>query len=74
MVAFGYLMNHCENCGAKLGDFFMHSEPGGAFFPTSPQEAQRMTLIRINERFDANCSVGFTSEVFLDWIQVREQP
>lgn len=69
-----YLMNHCENCGAKLGDFFMHSEPGGAFFPTSPQEAKRMTLIRINERFDANCSVGFASEDFFDWMQVREQP
>ncbi|WP_053162779.1 hypothetical protein [Pseudomonas brassicacearum] len=69
-----YLMNHCENCGAKLGDFFMHSEPGGAFFPTSPQEAKRMTLIRINERFDANCSVGFASEDFFDWMQVREPP
>ncbi|MBJ2239484.1 hypothetical protein ACLE2W_07355 [Pseudomonas shahriarae] len=34
-----YLMNHCENCGAKLGDFFLHSEPSGAFFPTSPQSA-----------------------------------
>lgn len=69
-----YLMNHCENCGAKLGDFFMHSEPGGAFFPTSPHEAQRMTLVRINERFDANCSVGFASEDFFDWMQVRQQP
>ncbi|VVN67835.1 hypothetical protein PS834_00213 [Pseudomonas fluorescens] len=43
------------------------------FFPTSPQEAKRMTLIRINERFDANCSVGFASEDFFDWMQVREQ-
>ncbi|MGV8842699.1 MAG: DUF5710 domain-containing protein [Pseudomonas sp.] len=69
-----YVMNHCEHCGAKLGDFFMHSEPGGAFFPTSPDEAQRMTLFRINERFDANCSVGFASEDFFDWMQIREQP
>lgn len=69
-----YLMNHCEHCGAKLGDFFMHNEPGGAFFPTSSGEGQRMTLFRINERFDANCSVGFASEDFFDWMQVREQP
>ncbi|WP_248767663.1 DUF5710 domain-containing protein [Pseudomonas sp. MWU12-2345] len=69
-----YLMNHCEHCGAKLGDFFMHSEPGGAFFPTSPDEAQRMTLIKINERFDANCSVGFATEDFFGWMQIREQP
>ncbi|WP_122440161.1 DUF5710 domain-containing protein [Pseudomonas viridiflava] len=69
-----YLMNHCEHCGAKLGDFFMHSEPGGAFFPTAPHEAERMTLIRINERFDANCSVGFATEDFFDWMQIRERP
>ncbi|MEE4180946.1 DUF5710 domain-containing protein [Pseudomonas viridiflava] len=68
-----YWMNHCEHCGAKLGDFFMHSEPGGAFFPTAPHEAQRMTLIRINERFHANCSVSFASEDFFDSMQVREQ-
>lgn len=69
-----YLMNHCEHCGAKLGDFFMHSEPGGAFFPTSPDEAQRMILVRINERFEANCSVGFASEDFFKWMQIREYP
>lgn len=69
-----YLMNHCEYCGAKLGDFFMHGEPGGAFFPTSPDQARRMTLVRINERFDANCSVGFASEDFFDWMQMHEQP
>lgn len=28
-------MNHCEHCDAKIGDFFLHSEPGGAFFPMS---------------------------------------
>jgi hypothetical protein len=36
-----YYMNHCEYCGVKLGDFFMHSEPGGAFFPTSPTQASK---------------------------------
>lgn len=66
-----YLMNHCENCGAKLGDFFLHSEPSGAF--SRPHHNQQMTLVRINERFDANCGVGFASEVFFDWMQVREQ-
>lgn len=67
-----YFMNHCEHCGAKLGDFFMHNEPGGAFLPTSPAEAQRMTLARINERFDANCSVGFADEDFFEWMPIRE--
>ncbi len=31
-------INHCEHCNAKLGDFYMHCEPGGAFYPTSDQE------------------------------------
>jgi Domain of unknown function (DUF5710) len=32
-------MNHCEHCDAKIGDFFLHSEPGGAFFPMSEDES-----------------------------------
>ena len=27
-----YLMNHCAHCGAKFGDFFLHSKPDGPFF------------------------------------------
>ena len=32
-------MNHCEHCDAKIGDSFLHSEPGGAFFPMSENES-----------------------------------
>ncbi|MDP5542475.1 DUF5710 domain-containing protein [Pseudomonas aeruginosa] len=67
-----YIMNHCEHCGAKLGDFYMHTEPGGAFFPTSPQQASNMTLIKINERFDANCGVGFATDDFFDCMRRDE--
>ena len=28
-----YYANHCERCEALQGDFYLHSEPGGAFFP-----------------------------------------
>ena len=38
-----YFMNHCS-CGAPLGDFFLHSEPGGAFFPTSLEEVEKIVL------------------------------
>lgn len=38
-----YFTNHCA-CGAPLGDFFLHSEPGGAFFPTSPEEVEKIVL------------------------------
>jgi len=32
-------MNHCEHCDAKLGDFYLHGEPGGAFFPLSDNDS-----------------------------------
>lgn len=38
-----YFMNHCS-CGAQLGDFFMYSEPGGAFFPMDEEAAARIKL------------------------------
>ncbi len=42
-----YFMNHCKHCHAKLGDFFMHEEPGGSFFPTDRKDAQRVSLREI---------------------------
>lgn len=45
-VGASYYMNHCV-CGAQMGDFYMHSEPGGAFFPTTPQAARAIRLHRL---------------------------
>jgi hypothetical protein len=42
-----YYMNHCASCSAQLGDFYMHSEPGGAFFPTTPRAARAIRLRRL---------------------------
>ena len=54
-----YYLNHCQ-CGAKQGDFFMHSEPNGPFFPTSKPEAERIKIgvvsvepIKIDGEFSA---------------------
>lgn len=65
-----YFMNHCEHCEAKLGDFFMHSEPGGAFFPTSPNHASKMTLKKINERFDGNGGVSYAADDFMEYVKI----
>jgi len=35
-------MNCCDSCGAHFGDFFMMNEPGGAFHPTSSEEARNI--------------------------------
>ena len=66
-------MNHCQHCDAKLGDFFMHGEPGGAFFPTSPEQANKMIIFRINERFDANCGIGYATDDFMDYMQIGDE-
>ncbi|WP_416776505.1 DUF5710 domain-containing protein [Xenorhabdus budapestensis] len=50
-----YWMNHCEKCGAKQGDFQMHCEPGGEFFPTTVAEAAVIQLHKINQPFLAAC-------------------
>ncbi|MHC1481473.1 DUF5710 domain-containing protein [Frateuria aurantia] len=67
-----YMMNHCEHCGSKQGDFYMHCEPGGAFFPVSPEDASRMILNKINDRFEANCGVGFSTDDFMDCMRVNK--
>ncbi len=67
-----YYMNHCEHCGAKLGDFYMHSEPGGAFFPVSPADASKMILLKVDAPFEVNGSVGYTSENFVEFMQLRD--
>lgn len=36
-----YWMNHCRACGMKQGDFSLHSEPGGAFFPLNARGLAR---------------------------------
>jgi len=43
-----YFMNHCP-CGAQMGDFFMHSEPGGAFFPMDVESVARIKLRVLSE-------------------------
>jgi Domain of unknown function (DUF5710) len=42
-----YFMNHCRNCGASWGDFFLHDEPEGAFFPTEREAAKKIKLIEL---------------------------
>jgi len=42
-----YYINHCEHCGAILGDFYMHNEPEGAFFPKTPEEAKEILVLEL---------------------------
>lgn len=33
-----YFMNHCPGCGSKLGDHFLHDEPGAPFNPMEGEQ------------------------------------
>ena len=39
-----YYANTCPRCGVISGDFYLHSEPGAPFFPTTEKEAKELTL------------------------------
>jgi hypothetical protein len=48
-----YWVNHCERCGALLGDHELHCEPDGAFMPASEAAAANIELLHIEEPFEA---------------------
>lgn len=59
-----YFMNHCK-CGAKLGDFFLHHEPGGAFLPMSSEKAKNnITMYPIQTSESVKIDAGYgTSDI-----------
>lgn len=63
-----YYMNHCAFCDAQLGDFYMHSEPGGAFFPTTQRAARAIRLRRL-EVAGSTTITGSPSMVFPNLIR-----
>ena len=65
-----YFANHCEQCDVLQGDFYLHSEPGGAFFPESAGEASRIEFIPIAATVAVNGTPGYTSamdDAFEQW-------
>jgi len=39
-----YYMNVCSACDSNFGDFYLHSEPGEAFFPEDDQHASTISI------------------------------
>lgn len=48
-----YWANHCEHCGAMLGDHELYCEPEGAFLPCSATAATLVRLTHVPEPFSA---------------------
>jgi hypothetical protein len=61
-----YHMNICR-CGAHFGDFYLFSEPGGAFFPESEEEARQITIEEISLAgvFELACSYGMGTGAYI---------
>ncbi|MCY0852528.1 hypothetical protein [Cupriavidus sp. D39] len=67
-----YLMNHCASCGEKQGDFYLHHEPGEAFFPTTKDEAARITLQQVNAPLLAQGATAITSDDLMPYCAMGE--
>jgi hypothetical protein len=55
-----YYMNRCSACDAKLGDFFLHEELGGAFFPADARAAALVTLSRLPVSSPSEIAAAFS--------------
>lgn len=68
-VGDSYLANTCPKCKSLSGDFFLHSEPGGAFFPMDEDEAKELYIVELpltdTVEIESGYSVG-SGEVILD--------
>jgi len=64
-----YFANTCA-CGALFGDFYLYSEPGGAFFPEDPNAARVIMMERLEfdgpQPFECSFSQGGTGQFILE--------
>ena len=47
MAGHKYLGNTCPKCGLLTGEFFLHAEPGGPFFPETEEDAKYLYIREI---------------------------
>ena len=64
-----YYANHCSRCGSLQGDFYLHSEPGGAFFPETRQDYAhiKFNLIDGDAELDGAEGAGPLEQAFEMW-------
>ena len=69
MAGTRYFANTCPKCRVIFGDFFLNSEPGAPFFPTSEKEAKSLYMreIPISDPVEIEASPGVgTGELILE--------
>ena len=67
-----YWMNHCEHCGMKQGDFEIHSEPAGAFFPMDERAAAKIVYHDATGPFRGNGDTGYGSFLALTIVPAKK--
>lgn len=62
-----YYANVCQHCNKITGDFYLHSEPGGAFFPLEDEDFKKIRLIKFDLEdeieLESDYSYGFVEEM-----------
>lgn len=64
-----YYANTCESCESLIGDYFLHSEPDSALFPTNEEEAAivQITEIPIEPPIEFEATLNFGDSCDLIW-------
>ena len=65
-----YYMNHCKCCGEKQGDHFVHSTPGGAFFPDN---THHHSVIKVDLPLLASANIAYGDDL-IDFELNEHQP
>lgn len=65
-----YYANHCPHCARIQGDFMIFSEPGGAFLPESPVQAEKIQLHKVDEPLFLKGGTCWTSHDFFEHMTV----
>jgi hypothetical protein len=71
-----YFINHCEHCNAKIGDFYMHNEPGGEFCPIDDVQGGAITLYdikAITKPIDIDASPCMSDPCYTSLFAKRDQ-
>lgn len=58
-----YFMNFCAGCQAAQGDFFLYSEPDGAFFFMSEEDVHGVRIKAVEESFACHGDPSYSSMI-----------
>lgn len=68
-----YWMNHCRDCGAKIGDWFVHS-PGEAFFPLNDADLDLLKGLQVDGPLQFMAPELAVSSWTSNWLRKSRKP